>query len=221
MSLSSSTRPCSMSVRTSWRLPATTISPFRFFFRFETSLTTSPLRTVELFQSGSSRVADTTYFGMLFNLSANAPVRDGHRAANHSYVRRPISMASAPRASSSASLASAGRSLIRPTQPPRGKPSSPAGSWMTPSSDTLSLTTIFPMSMSSLGLPRAARVDDPRGSVHLIRFLPPYFGPCHDLHLCAQEGGRHGARIGLGDQGPAGRLWHGGVTPVARGPSVV
>src|SRR5438094_4088132 len=59
-------------------------------------------------------------------------------------------MASVPRASSSASLASSGRSLIRPTQPPRGKPSSPAGSSMTPSSETLSLTTIFPISLSSV-----------------------------------------------------------------------
>jgi hypothetical protein len=37
-----------------------------------------------LFQSGSSRVEDTTYLGMLFSLSANSPLRDGHRAANHS-----------------------------------------------------------------------------------------------------------------------------------------
>ena len=53
-------------------------------FSFETASTASPLRTVELFQSGSSRVEDTTYLGRLFNLSANSPLRDGHRAANHS-----------------------------------------------------------------------------------------------------------------------------------------
>src|SRR5215472_15117026 len=54
-------------------------------------------------------------------------------------------MASLPSASSSASLLAPGRSLISPTQPPRLKPSSPAGSWMTPSSEMLSLTTIFPI----------------------------------------------------------------------------
>src|ERR671937_460587 len=65
--------------------------------------------------------------------------------------------ASAPRASSSASLLTPGRSLMRPTQPPRLKPSSPAGSWMTPSRETLSLTTIFPISVRlslSCHLPR-------------------------------------------------------------------
>src|SRR5439155_18918313 len=57
-------------------------------------------------------------------------------------------MASAPSASSSASWLSCGLSLIRPAQPPTLKPSSPAGSWMTPSSVTFSLTTILPMSAS-------------------------------------------------------------------------
>jgi hypothetical protein len=42
------------------------------------------LRTVELFQAGCSRVADTTYLGRLFSLSASSPLRDGHRAASHS-----------------------------------------------------------------------------------------------------------------------------------------
>src|SRR5207249_5861718 len=36
------------------------------------------------------------------------------------------------------------RSPIRPTQPPCLNPSSPAGSWMTPSSVTFSVTMIFP-----------------------------------------------------------------------------
>ena len=47
-------------------------------------LSTSPLRTVELFQAGLARVADTTYLGRLFSLSASSPLRDGHRAASHS-----------------------------------------------------------------------------------------------------------------------------------------
>src|SRR5207302_9389144 len=40
-----------------------------------------------------------------------------------------------------------GRPAITPTQPPTLKPSSPAGSWMTPSSEALSLMMIFPMSV--------------------------------------------------------------------------
>jgi hypothetical protein len=49
------------------------MSPFIVCFSFETSRTTSPVRTVELFQSGFSRVDDTTYLGGLFNLSAHSP----------------------------------------------------------------------------------------------------------------------------------------------------
>ena len=82
-SLSSSTRPCSRSVRTSWKLAGTTISPVSSCFSVDTSSSTSPLSTVELFQPASSRVDDTTYLGRLFSLSASAPLRDGHRAANH------------------------------------------------------------------------------------------------------------------------------------------
>src|SRR6266436_9755663 len=33
---------------------------------------------------GCSRVADTTYLGRLFSLSASSPLREGHRAASHS-----------------------------------------------------------------------------------------------------------------------------------------
>src|SRR6478609_7080249 len=47
------------------------------------------------------------------------------------------------------------------------------------------------------------------------------FGPCHDVHLWAEEGGRHVARTRLGNEGPAGRLRHGGVAAVARGSPVV
>src|ERR1022692_3697444 len=50
-------------------------------FSFETSSTTSPLSTVELFHLGSSRVEDTTYLGRLLSLSTHAPLRDAHRAA--------------------------------------------------------------------------------------------------------------------------------------------
>src|SRR6266550_5691166 len=103
------------------------MSPFTLCFSFETSCTTSPFRTVELFQSGSSRVEDTTYLGRLFNLSAHSPLRDAHRAANHSSVRRPSRKASAPSASSNPTLAQPSRSLppIWLNQPPCLKPSSP------------------------------------------------------------------------------------------------
>src|SRR5512132_2980985 len=58
-------------------------------------------------------------------------------------------MASVPSASSSRTWAASSRprSPTRPTQPPRWKPSSPAGSWMTPSSETFSLMMIFPISV--------------------------------------------------------------------------
>jgi hypothetical protein len=58
--------------------------PVYVLLQRRTSLSTSPLRTVELFQAGCSRVADTTYLGRLFSLSASSPLRDGHRAASHS-----------------------------------------------------------------------------------------------------------------------------------------
>src|SRR6266567_5385298 len=129
------------------------MSPSSSCFSFETSSTTSPFSTVALLQRGCSRVEDTTYLGRLFNLSAHSPLRDAHRVPNHSSLRRPSSKASAPSASSVSSLAHASRSLPpnRPNQPPSLKPSSPSGSWMTPSSETFVLITIFPMSVLLLG----------------------------------------------------------------------
>src|SRR6266571_3699259 len=96
------------------------MSPSSCSFSFETSLTTSPFRTVELVHLGFSRVEDTTYLGRLFSLSAHSPVRDDHPAANHSSLRRPSSRASACSASSSSTLAHASRSLPPnwPNQPP-------------------------------------------------------------------------------------------------------
>src|SRR5437763_8554421 len=101
------------------------MSPSSSCFSFETSFTTSPLSTVELLHLGSWRVEDTTYLGRLFNLSAHSPLRDSHRAPNHSSLRRPRSSASVPTASSSSSLAHASRSLPPnwPNQPPSLKPS--------------------------------------------------------------------------------------------------
>jgi hypothetical protein len=84
MSGSSSTTSCSIEARASWMLPATTISPSRSCLGFEASCTASPASTVELFHPGASSVEDTTLSGRLFNRSANAPVRDGQRAARNS-----------------------------------------------------------------------------------------------------------------------------------------
>src|SRR5918994_4203115 len=123
------------------------MSPSSSCFSCETSFTTSPFRTVELLQRGCSRVEDTTYLGRLFNLSAHSPLRDCHRSANHSSLRRPSSRASVPSASSSSTLAHASRSLPPNwlNQPPSLKPSSPSGSWTTPSSETFVLMMIFPI----------------------------------------------------------------------------
>src|SRR5258707_5209617 len=58
-------------------------------------------------------------------------------------------MASVPSASSSRTLAASSRSRspTRLNQPPCLKPSSPVGSWTTPSSETFSLMMIFPISV--------------------------------------------------------------------------
>src|SRR5260370_156383 len=130
------------------------MSPASSCFSLETSVTTSPLstaplKTVELLHLGSSRVEDTTYLGRLFNLSAHSPLRDSHRTAKYSSLRRPSSRASASSAWSSSTLAHSSRSLspIWRNQPPCLKPSSPVGSWTTPSSETFSLTMILPISV--------------------------------------------------------------------------
>src|SRR5271169_6096232 len=129
------------------------MSPASSCFSFETSSTTSPFRTVALLHLGSSSVEDTTYLGRLFNLSANAPLRDSHRAANHSSLRRPSSRALVRSASSSSTWAHSSRSLPPnwPNQPPSLKPSSPSVSWTTPSNETFVLITIFPILGSPFG----------------------------------------------------------------------
>ena len=85
-------------------------------------VTTSPFSTVEFVHSASSRVEDTTYLGRPFSLSAHSPLRDSHRAANHSSLRRPISRASAPSASSCSTAAHASRSLVPDLAEPAAQP---------------------------------------------------------------------------------------------------
>jgi hypothetical protein len=60
----------------------------------------SPSSTVVFVHSGLVSVRETTYLGMLLNLSANSPSRDGHAAAKPSYVTRPRSCAADARVSS-------------------------------------------------------------------------------------------------------------------------
>src|SRR6202020_1884957 len=147
VSRSSSTRSCSISVCTSGRLAYTTISPSICCFSCDTSVTTSPLRTVALVHLGSSRVEDTTYFGRLFNLSTHSPLWDGDRVPKYSSLRRPNSSASAPCASASSTSvhASQSRPMNCTNQPPCLNPCSPLGSSTTPSSETFWLTPIFPI----------------------------------------------------------------------------
>src|SRR5919106_5791693 len=133
---------------------------------FDAASTASPLRTVVLFHSGFSRVEETTYLGMLLNLSANSPSRAGQAPAKLSYVTRPIS---------SASVSSVSWSLNWFPSSPRSKAndhpgylnSSPPGACITPSSDTNSVTTNLPILHSFFVAvayqdPLAARNSSPR-----------------------------------------------------------
>lgn len=54
-------------------LPGTWISPSTSSFSLVTSSSTSPLITRVSFHSGSVRVLESTYFGMLLYLSAKGP----------------------------------------------------------------------------------------------------------------------------------------------------
>src|SRR6185295_6058226 len=122
------------------------MSPSCRSLSFATSAATSPVRTVELFHSGSVRVEETTYLGMLLNLSAKptSSVLDGHAAAKPSYVTRPSSRASDEKTSSTLNLSPSSPRAISKLQPPYLKLSEPPGSSTTPSSDTNSVTTIRP-----------------------------------------------------------------------------
>src|ERR1700722_2063712 len=137
------------------------MSPSSSCFSLVTSSTTSPFRTVTLVHLGSSRVEDTTYLGRLFSRSAHSPGRDAHRVPNHSSLRRPSNRASVRSASSYSTLPHSSRSLPPSwtNQPPSLKPSSPSGSWTTPSRDTFVLMTIFPMSVLPLLLSVPPDVD--------------------------------------------------------------
>src|SRR3954467_12932411 len=105
----------------------------------DTASATSPSSIVELAQPGFSSVEDTTYLGIVLNLSANSPSLDGHAAAKPSYVTRPSSSASDERVSSSLNLSPSPPGAISKPPPPCLKLSLPPGSSMTPSRDTNSV----------------------------------------------------------------------------------
>src|SRR3954468_2206881 len=107
------------------------MSPSTFCLSFETSVATSPFRTVEFFQTGTSSVDDTMYLGMLFSRSKYSPLRDGVGDPNHSSLRRPSSNALARNALLVRGLNHGSGSLPANCfhQPPRLNPSSPPGSW--------------------------------------------------------------------------------------------
>src|ERR671937_748620 len=94
------------------------MSPFRRCLSRETSSTTLPESTVELFQSAFLSVEEMTYFGMLLNLSAKgSPFLDGQAPAKPSYVTGPSKRASASRSWSSLNLSPAcprGMSKVQP-----------------------------------------------------------------------------------------------------------
>ena len=60
------------------------MSPPSASLSLATSPATSSLITVELFQEGSPSVLETTYLGMVLNLSANSPSLEGQAAAKPS-----------------------------------------------------------------------------------------------------------------------------------------
>src|SRR5262245_28561144 len=169
------------------------ISPLSSCFSFETSLTTSPLSTVELVHLGSSSVDETTYLGRLFNLSAHAPLREFHRGPRYSSLRRPKRRASAPSASASPSSAHASRSFAPSSlnQPPYRKPSSPVGSSTTPSSVMFWLTTILPISVL---LPSDCRVSPLLRRLSRRKLSGEFRAPATSL-LVMRVKGRVGARM--------------------------
>ena len=57
------------------------MSPSSSCLSFVACSTASPFSTVVLFHSAFSRVDETTYLGMLLNLSANSPSLDGQAPA--------------------------------------------------------------------------------------------------------------------------------------------
>src|SRR5688572_17812121 len=149
MSRSSSTSSCSINVCASCGLPWTTMSPVYCALSFSTSSITSPCSTVVLFHSGCSRVEDTTYLGIVLNLSANAPSTCGQTGANPSYVTRPSRSASDAIVSSTLNSSPCGPRRKSSIQPTRSKSSVPLGASTTPSTEMYSVTTILPIGSSS------------------------------------------------------------------------
>src|SRR4051794_28390644 len=128
--------------------------------------------TCELFHAGSDSVDDTTYLGMLLNLSAKppSPARSGHAAAKPSYVTRPSSRASDAIVSSSLYwLPSSPRSKLKVQGP--SSSFSPPGPSMTPSRDTNWVTTSFLMRLQTCVADQTHRALDELRVRRLLRVL--------------------------------------------------
>src|SRR5215210_926791 len=148
MSRTSSTRSFAIRPWTSCALPCTTMSPPGCSRSFVTVSARSPSSTVVFVHCGSRSVEDTTYFGMVLNLSANSPSRPGQESAKPSYVLRPSSIASLPIVSSTLNWSPSSPRENAKAQPPCLKSSDPPGSSMTPSRDTNSVTTMRAICLS-------------------------------------------------------------------------
>jgi hypothetical protein len=90
-------------------------------------------------------VDDTTYFGIVLNLSPNSPSTCGHTGANPSYVTRPRSSASEAIVSSNLNASPSGPREKSSVQPTRSNVSVPLGASTTPSTEMYSVMTILPM----------------------------------------------------------------------------
>src|SRR3954453_550819 len=111
------------------------MSPSASSLSLRTASTTSPESTVVFVQDGFDNVDETTYFGIVLNLSANSPSRSGQAAAKPSYVRRPSNSAAALMVSATLNWLPSSPRSISNVQPSCRYPSPPPGASITPSSE--------------------------------------------------------------------------------------
>src|SRR2546425_12752727 len=211
--LSWSTRSFAISVCTSLALPLTRMSPLTRCLSLLTSSTTLPLRIVELFHSAFSSFEETTYFGMLLNLSENgSPVLAGQAEANPSYVTRPSSCASALSVSSILNLSPSLPRLNLKVQAPCLECSLPPGSSITPSRETNSVTTIRPI-LTLLALSKSPYIETSnqrKPNRYRGNGLGTFLAVWRLEHREATAGPHRGVANGLRNEpGPAKPWWPG------------
>src|SRR5918997_5632288 len=167
----SSTRSCPISACTSLPLASSRMSPPGFCFSLATPSATLFLMSVELLHaSGSSRVAEATYLGRPFILSAmpSSLAAVGQNSANSSYVALPSSRALLPSSSSCADFDSSSLQNWK---------NHLSGASMTPSSATFVDTITFLTISSFVGfcILDPALLD--QDGVPPVRFARPYRDP--------------------------------------------